>query len=136
MVALSPYKGKNLMRALIIDEKSRVDINKLIDFSKIHQYKIDDLKKVMEGLQEPAGNCPDHVIHLPEGFRVVYSIEEQPKGLCHHLSISVDGNLYPSEVAVQEIMKEFGIKTKISQCTSVWIEKEVRAINILDLISK
>jgi hypothetical protein len=50
---------------------------------------------------------------FPGGYRVAYSIEEQPPGLCSHLSISVmdraKPGMMPSPEAVKMIAEAFGV---------------------------
>jgi hypothetical protein len=80
----------------------------------------------------PAGDYPNHSMKISQGYRVVFSIEEQPVGWCKHLSVSVDavGRL-PCQEAVELIMKEFGMGNDIHDCLNIWIEKESQAVNVL-----
>jgi hypothetical protein len=91
------------------------------------------LKKTMTGDYPPAGDYPDFKVLIPNGFRVVYSIEEQPIGWCGHLSVSVDSpEKVPGIPAVEAIMAEFGMGKDINNCLNVWIEEtEPRAVNVL-----
>src|SRR5688572_22092740 len=97
------------MRALLIDENVRSQINDVIDYSHKNPYSMDDLLDTINGQMLPAGDNPKHVIHIPIGYRVVYSIEHQVHGDLKHISISVDtiGRL-PSSDAVSMILEEFG----------------------------
>ena len=51
----------------------------------------------------------------PNGYRAAISFEQQPPGLCAHLSISVDtpGNL-PSPESVEMIAEVFGLKVPLA----------------------
>ncbi len=61
-------------------------------------------------------------LEIPFGFRVAYSVEEQPGGLCGHLSISVDAKgKMPHPQAVEMIAAEFGMS--IDTADGGWIEE-------------
>jgi len=117
------------MKVLILDKDAVI---KVISYAQEHKYSMGDLRRVMEGINPPAGDNPRHVCHFFHGYKVVYSIEEQPLGLCHHLSVSIDSEL-PCVEAVEAIMKEFGIIGTIYDCLHTWIEED-RAINLLQKI--
>lgn len=73
-------------------------------------------------------------------FRVVYSVEEQPRQLSkvmlRHLSVSIlDADRMPNPHAIEMIMKELGFKRPIKEC-QVWIEKEYKAVNVLDFFDE
>jgi hypothetical protein len=109
------------MKALIIDKEA---VEKVRVYAQEHPYSVADLMRVMKGVNPPAGDNPRHVCHLFFGYRVVYSIEDQPHlGLCHHLSVSADTkDKAPSVEAVEALMKEFGISGTVYDCLHVWIE--------------
>jgi hypothetical protein len=68
--------------------------------------KLEDRKP---GFERPPS---DHIV-FPGGYRAAFSMEEQPAGLCTHLSISVEGRskkgMMPSPQAVAMIAEEFGV---------------------------
>lgn len=75
---------------------------------------------------------------IPVGYRVAYSVEEQPAGICAHLSISVDkkGKL-PHPEAIKMIAFEFGCED-LKDSTG-WIEEFEPghdAVNVVWLLSK
>lgn len=117
------------MRVLQIDESTVKDINKALDYADRHHI---DVVATMEGRADPAGDNPDYVTYIHDGFRVVYSIEYQPKAscLCKHLSVSVEGKKLPAPIAVERILEAFKMKS-LSDSISVWIEEEVGAVNVL-----
>lgn len=119
------------MRILQIDNDAREKIKKLIKYASEHKINEKSIRAMMAKEEKPVGDNPDYVIHLHDGFRVVYSIEEQPVGNCHHISISVDEiDKYPHPAAVEEILKEFGMK-KIEDSISLWNEDNYQAINLV-----
>ena len=121
------------MRILQIDNDAREKIKKLIDYACEHKINEKSLRAMLAGKEKPVGDNSDYAIHLYDGFRIVYSIEEQPIGDCHHISISVDEiDIYPHPAAVEEILKEFGMKKEDS--ISVWKEDNYQAINLLQKV--
>lgn len=123
------------MRILQITDQTKEDIQKLIAYAKAHIVSNDRLKAMVQSPKEfyPAGDDADHVVHIHDGYRVVYSIEEQNIGLCSHISISVESRTkYSHEAAVALILKEFGMSLDLA--TKIWLEKTVNAVNVLQLI--
>jgi hypothetical protein len=126
------------MRILQINDDTLVDIKKVKEYAERNIVSIDTIKAAVECPMEsiPVGDNPEHVVHIHDGFRVVYSIEEQPIGLIAHLSISVEAlGKYPNEVAVNMILKEFGMDevtsdSKNAAC-AVWIEEKNESVNIV-----
>lgn len=88
--------------------------------------------------QTPVEKLVEHVI-IPMGYRVAISFEQQPPGLCKHLSISVDRpGLLPSPEAVKMIAAEYGIEFPGAAIVARWIEEfdpGHDAINLLALVT-
>ena len=90
--------------------------------------------------RKPGARPASIFVEIPFGFRVAISFEEQPVGLCRHISISVEtspqGKL-PHMEAVKAIAEAFGIdiaKDYNSATTSTWVEEFAPgefAINVL-----
>jgi hypothetical protein len=120
------------MRALVIDNTAKAEITRVLSYAQKHVLKVAELIENLKGNIVPAGNNPEHVCHFFDGFRVVYSIEDQPHlGLCHHLSVSVNTKgRTPSPQAIELLMKEFGIPGTLDDCVNVWVENGI-AINVL-----
>jgi hypothetical protein len=123
------------MRALVIDEKAKTEIARVISYAQKHMVTVADLIKNLDGAILPVGDNPEYVCHFFDGFRVVYSIEDQPHcGLCHHLSVSVNTEgRAPSPDAVEAIMRAFGISGTINDCLNVWLENDT-AVNLLQKV--
>jgi hypothetical protein len=75
------------------------------------------------------------IVELPIGYRANFSFEEQPAGLCRHLSVSVDRpGMVPSLEAFAMIAAAFGF-SRANQ-GRVWFEEfqpGQSAINIVQL---
>lgn len=121
------------MRVLAINEAVQAEIDDLVRYAEQHPYSMDDLLDMYNGFLPPAGDNPNHVIHIPFGFRVVYSIEKQVKGNVRHASISIDVDvLVPSIEAVQLIISKLGYKNRLEDCM-VEIEKIPPATNAINI---
>lgn len=73
-------------------------------------------------------------IELPIGYHITYSHEQQPDGLCRHISVSVArAGRMPSTEAVEMILGAFGM-TPIRTSVALWIEDidaDTKAINLV-----
>lgn len=77
----------------------------------------------------------DHVI-FNGTTKIVYSIEIQPIGMCHHLSVSKLDKDLPSEYIVDYVMNSLGMgQLKDKKSRKLWIEQGY-AINIIQPINK
>jgi hypothetical protein len=110
------------MAVLMIGATERAQISKMIADAKAHPVLFDTvregavpytdtlrLKDRKPGFERP----PSQHVVFPGGYRAAFSIEQQPAGLCTHLSISVEGRakkgMLPSPEAVAMICEEFGV---------------------------
>jgi len=121
------------MRLLIINDESRALIKKVIEYAESHIYSLDDLLDIKNKQLSVAGDEPEFSCEIPDGFRVVYTIENQPMGKVRHISISIktdEPNKLPNPAAVEMIIAEFGFKNKLQDC-HVSLEKDI-AINVID----
>jgi hypothetical protein len=124
------------MRALVIDGKSKEDIQNCIKYAENHRYPRSFLVARMNGKASTPGDNNSHNCYLHDGFKVVFSIEEQPFGWAKHLSVSIDDpEKMPSVEAVKLIMSEFGIKSTLDECEAIYIEDCFpKAVNIISKI--
>lgn len=76
---------------------------------------------------------PSQHVSIPMGYRASYSVEEQPPGLCGHLSISVDTvgmcPSYEAAIAIAELFELQPIKTWLEE-----FEPGHHAINFVGLL--
>ena len=116
------------MRLLIITPEVDKRIAEIIAYSKAHPFT-EEMMKEMIAAEYPAGDNEAHVIEIPMGYRVVYTIEQQPEpvGLVVHMSFSVDGpeGAMPNEIAVREIARSFGVTNEQQTIglANMWLEK-------------
>lgn len=121
------------MSVLIINSNVIKSVETVKDYATKNPMKVDELKSVLINRTSPVGDRPQHVIVIPNDFRVVYSIEEQVDAeMYHHLSISLINKekSLPSVSAVEEIMNLFDMGKNIKNCRKIWVENN-NAVNIL-----
>jgi hypothetical protein len=108
------------MPVLMIGETERAEIKRVIEEARAHPMplgatiklgKFDNVLKLEDRVRVPPFFTAQ--LMLPVGYRVALSFEEQPAGLCSHLSVSVEGRgkkgQMPSKEAVVMIAQEFGV---------------------------
>jgi hypothetical protein len=132
------------MRALFITERVREEIKRLKERASANPTRIQQVMesaleanektdvKLSDWKPEQRDALAEYII-IPMGYRVAYSVEEQPIGMCGHLSISVDkkGKL-PSIDAISAIAQEFGMFAD-----NAWLEEFEpghKAVNIVSLL--
>ena len=67
----------------------------------------------------PAGDNPKHVL-INGTMGIVYSVEKQPPGLCHHLSVSKMGNQPPHPAIVDYVLSMFGMSKLKVELINKW----------------
>jgi hypothetical protein len=124
------------MRMLVIDEAAKAEIARVVAYAWANVVTRRKLLAAMEGMEPPVGDEAGYVCLLCDGYRVVFSIENQPAGICRHLSVSIPGTggAWPSQDAVVVISAEFGFGK--GTMYPVWTEEEVRAVNMVEVIGK
>ena len=79
---------------------------------------------------------PTQQVMFPGGYCAQFSIEEQPAGLCAHLSVGVEGRAkkgrMPSPEAVAMICQEFGVPYPAE---TMWIEEYEPGEYAINLVS-
>jgi hypothetical protein len=125
------------MRAMVIDDNVKRDLERLAAYAEKHVLSMDELLDMVNKQAPPPGDNKNFVVEIPFGYRVVYTIEDQPAGKVRHLSVSVDkkGKL-PSITAVEEIMRMIGFKGELSECKVGFesIDENQDAVNVLEVI--
>lgn len=122
------------MRALIINKEA---ISALIEYAQANIVTTKQMQETIEGKRKPVGDIPEHIIFLPVGYCIVFSIEAQPTGLVRHISVSlVKKDCYPSFKAAKLIAEAFGfLLDKGQYAPTVWTEKHAWAINVAERIA-
>jgi hypothetical protein len=129
----------------MIGATERERIAEMIAYAKAHPvtFDIKDAHPTDSGVlkledRKPGYERPpsQHMV-FPGGYRVAFSIEQQPAGLCTHLSVSVEGRskkgMMPSLQAVAMIAEEFGVPFPPDKGWHEEYERGEFAINLLSL---
>lgn len=125
------FRGR-MPRIIQIDNDVRKEVEKVKKYAFEHPYGEAYRSLVISKDALPVGDNPEHVVHIHDGYRVVYSITVHNSKKYHHLSVSVGkkGN-YPGIPDTQIIMDLFGMGKDINDLDNVWLEKEMEAVNLL-----
>lgn len=98
---------------------------------------METLDKMMRQEIPVVGDDENHRMFIPEGFKLVYSIEDQPAGVVKHISMSINRpNTLPSINSVKYMMHALGFSRPLDSADGVQIENlghGFQAINILEL---
>ena len=123
-------------RLLQIDEEVLKEVQKVKEYASKHPYGEDYRSLVLSNDAAPVGDNPEHVIHIHDGYRAVYSISTLGSKRFHHLSISVEKEgALPSIPAAETIMELFDMGKNIHDLENVWLENNI-AVNLLKEIEE
>jgi hypothetical protein len=136
-------------RVLFIDDAKQHEIDaaiaraitKPIPLETIKALAIPDKPRVMLADRRPGSErtIASENVEIALGYRAAISFEEQPVGLCRHLSISVDApGLLPSPESVVMIAEAFGFRGPILNASMFWVEEFEpgrEAINLVQPVS-
>lgn len=129
-------------RLLIIDDSTRADIKRVMTYAHNNPMTMDMMLDVFNNPSLAPGNDVNHTVIISDGFKVVYTVDEQVLGKMKHLSISIGGrpDILPSIEAVNIIMKEFDFKNIIGDLgIYLHLEKigeDRKAINVMELLEE
>jgi hypothetical protein len=139
------------MRALVITNEVREGIAKVVKCAweaKIPFAEMEARANDKKGRYRPIGDDPGRTISIPMGFKVTFSIEEQPQpiGWVRHISVSIEARdqskPLPSLAAVGQLMLEFGFNPLNQKKDLVYLEElkggecdGLQAVNILQQIT-
>lgn len=118
------------VRPLVLGEQARKDVDSVLQYANSHKHSKDFMQRRMKNPDAHIpGDMAGYTCFIDFGYKCVYTVEEQPMGWCHHLSVSVDEKgKCPSIPAFKEIMKFFGIQTELDD-GHVYMEGQ--AVNII-----
>ena len=138
-----------MVRALLIDDKVRAAIEQAIEKAAANPMSLELAEEL--AMNVPQGKLilnlddrkndikrPESIhVDIPVGFRASITFENQPAGLCRHLSVSVDtlGSL-PNMIAFDMIAEAFGFQAGAPR--QMWVEEFScghEAINLVELVT-
>lgn len=93
------------MRPLLIDDNVKAAVENVVAWATRpdHYYEVDKRPR-----PAPPGDDPHHVVFIPHGFRVVFSITRADRKLWRHISISIPTEKWPHPMACMSIAELFG----------------------------
>jgi hypothetical protein len=124
------------MRVLVIDELAEAEVQRVRTFALSRRQSLHDIMRRMKGSPEAPGDDPQYMLELKDGWKVVYTIEQQPSGWFHHISVSIDARAedkpWPHPAGVDMILKLFGLGC-VKSAAHGWPENTPNrnAINLL-----
>lgn len=135
------------MRALLITPDVQREITAAVERAAQHPISAADCERLSRGIPQvgdlkladraPGFKRPQsEYVNIQMGYRASISFEQQPGGLCRHLSVSVDtpGRI-PNPPAVEMIAREFGFVE--SALRKFWMEEFEpghHAVNVIELV--
>jgi hypothetical protein len=122
---------------MIIGESEKYALKTLREHAEKTPFSFDELLDIKNNPDQCAGNMEEFVRLIPEDFRVVFTHEQQLKGMTRHLSVGCLKHKAPPIEAVKIIMGEMGFETPIEECMIYFEESEDQqvAVNVIELIS-
>lgn len=133
------------MSVLIIDEAIKAQVNELIAKALENPVQWDKIKHLAVKAGEPLPPQAQRPDDVPEpqkiiigSYRCAYSVEEQPHGMCRHLSVSTPKpGMVPNPIAMKLIVELFGFTR--TEPAHEWLEEfdhNHHAHNIAQLMRK
>jgi len=141
------------MRPLIIDNNTKAQIKKIVDYAENHPVSLTYMEGVAKGENPPPGDNSNYRCMLcylgkpGTGYSCVYTIDQsKTKQWMRHLSVAVDGDGSPQPIAIDMLMQEFGFRGRLCEDNgqikkdseiSVYIEGEddpdsSQAVNVVE----
>ncbi len=122
------------MSVIIIDESTKARIKQVREHARRNRFSTEQLQEIINGTRLPPGDDENFVVNFQgTGMKMVVSLEEQPKGIMWHVSVSIPkANAYASPALLEMVLESAHIPhTKI---ISLWLEPlgpERTALNVL-----
>lgn len=128
-----------MLEILLMDAELNSKIAELILHAEANPFDFDTMKHASENrLPIIPKDCKDFEIELPLDIRVVFTVEEHPRGICKHISISQNGDTPPHD-NLFVILKHFGFNTTLRDNKAyAYIEncivggEKCRAVNVIE----
>jgi hypothetical protein len=115
------------MAELKIDDEVFENATKLAEHANQHKVSLEIVRLRASGMGPSIGDDEKFVLKIPDGWHVVYCIEEQPEpaGWCHHFGYyleleSGERLAPPPDLFIQAILPMF--RLNVSSPISVWKE--------------
>jgi hypothetical protein len=126
-------------RYMQLDSEIVAKAKAIVTYAQEHPFTTADLVEFMSGKKTPVGLRPEYHMHIPQGFKVVYSWEQQPPPLswCVHMSFSVDEpGSTPNPQAVDVLLGLFEVNKKHTEANYCYVEDLPDGYKAVNLIFK
>ena len=124
------------MNVLFMGSEEQKSLRDLKEYAEANPVSLDDLLDQMNKERKPVGSMQEYTRHIPVNYKVVFSIEEQPKADVRHCSVSCDDKS-PSIEAMKWILKELGYRYDFqSGQAKVYMEElpgGKKAMNVIEI---
>jgi len=105
-----------MIQDLLKSEEIHSKIEALIIYARENVISLDEMIEA-QAKNKPVGTTAERVLEFGDGYRVVFSLEDQPAGLAKHISVSKDRMKLPLEDLLI-LIKEFGFQFDASNVNS------------------
>lgn len=128
-----------MLEILLMDDELTSRMARLILHAEANPFEFEVMKHASANRLPiiPEG-CKDFEIELPLDIRVVFTVEEHPRGICKHISVSQNGDTPPHD-NLFVILRHFGFNTTLRDNKAyAYIESCVvngqncRAVNVIE----
>ena len=143
MLVDSPTVRAGIKKAIEIARKQMVPLSEVMDMAKLANQDSSCITLKDKKREKAVRKTQPVEVLIPEGYTANISFEEQPVGICKHLSIGFENSpgKMPHPLAVQIVADMFGMKWKADEPwegSRIWMEEFAPgefAINIVELES-
>lgn len=125
------------MSVLAITAETEARAKQIVTYAQEHPVTLQAIHAMIRGEKTPIALLPEHQMHVPIGFKVTYSWEQQPPplGWCVHISVSTaTPGKAPHPAVVDAILALFEITKKHDEATHGYLEDiggGQKAVNLL-----
>ena len=128
-----------MLEIIFMDNEVNNRIVEVILYAEANPFSFDVMKHASENkIAIIPEDCTDYQIELPMGYRIIYTVEEHPMGLCRHISMSHEYKI-PKITDVLTILDNFGFYTKLQDKEAyTYVEEcivdgnKCKAINVIE----
>lgn len=118
----------------LADVVAEKGIEKVVAYALRHKISMQHVKEIAAGTRASCRDNPCHVISLPRGMTLAYSIEEHPGGWYNKAYISINGGIPNYELAMAmavHVTRPHGPKALKKGDSLVYMEPDGTGVNVL-----
>lgn len=136
-----------MARALIINPETQAQIDAAVERARgcvntweaMQPHAFGDFRPTLTLAERKEKGFPRQFesqrVEIQVGYTAAFSFEEQPAGLCRHLSVSVDvKGRVPNQPAMEMIAVAFGFLIPLGTMGRVWVEEFAPGHNAINVV--